>query len=78
MRSSRLVSVIDPVKARAVSGASEASSGATSSVTMGDPDAASRVTSDWPISPPAPVMRMTGLRRARFSQNDRHENNGNA
>src|SRR5207244_6345913 len=26
------------------------------------PDAARRVTSAWPISPPAPVMRMTGFR----------------
>ena len=35
---------------------------ATSSVTIGAPDRARRVTRPWPISPPAPVIRTTGLR----------------
>src|SRR5580765_5356283 len=62
MRSRRLVSVIDPVNSRETIGASSESSGLTSSVMMSDPEAARRVTRPWPISPPAPVMRTTGLR----------------
>src|SRR5262245_26258246 len=64
MRSRRLTSVIDPVNSGATSGASEASSGLTSMVTIGElaEPAVSRVMRPWPRSPPAPVMRTTGLR----------------
>src|SRR5262249_23651230 len=62
MRSSTLVSVIDPVTSRTTSGASDASRRLTSSVMIDEPLAASRVTRPWPISPSAPVMRTTGLR----------------
>ena len=41
------MSVIDPVNSRATSGASEESSGVTSSVIIGDPEAARRVTRPW-------------------------------
>ena len=54
--------MIDPVNSRVTSGASVASSGLTSSVMIDEPDAGERVTRPWPISPPAPVMRTTGLR----------------
>src|SRR5712692_2257614 len=62
MRSSRLMSVIEPMNSRATSGASDASSGLTSTVMIGEPDPARWVTRPWPISPPAPVIKTTGLR----------------
>src|ERR1700694_5700664 len=62
MRSSRFVSVIDPVNSRETSGASAASRGFTSSVMICASVAANRDTSACPISPPAPVIRTTGFR----------------
>ncbi len=63
MRSSSAVSRIEPVNSRATSGASVASSGLMSRVTTDRwPDSVSLVMRPWPISPPAPVMRTTGLR----------------
>jgi len=53
---------MDPVNSRLTCDATDASSGLTSSVMMGEPDLASRATRPWPISPPAPVMRTTGFR----------------
>src|SRR6266496_3643555 len=61
MRSSSAVSVIDPVNSLATCGATRESSGATSIVIIGELEARLE-TSAWPISPPPPVMRMTGLR----------------
>jgi len=51
------------VNSRATSGASDRSSGLTSSVMIGDPEPDNRESSPCPISPPAPVMRTTGLRK---------------
>ena len=63
MRSRSAVSRIDPVNSRATSGARLASSGLTSRVTTEvRPDAVSRAIRPCPISPPAPVIRTTGLR----------------
>src|SRR5262245_64421430 len=62
MRSRTLVSVTEPVNSRATSGASDGSSWLTSSVMIGDPADASRVTRPCPISPSAPVIKMTGFR----------------
>src|SRR5262245_3547798 len=79
MRSSRLTSVIDPVNSRATSFASGRSSGLTSIVMIGGPPpsgGASRVISPWPISPPAPVIRTTGLRmfaRPQLGTTRRHQ-----
>src|SRR6202521_2856418 len=62
MRSSRFVSVIDPVNSRETSGASVASRGFRSSVMICASVEANRATSACPISPPAPVIRTTGFR----------------
>jgi hypothetical protein len=63
-RSSRAASVIDPVNSRATNGRSDGSSGAMSMVTIERPAAASRPINPCPISPPAPVTRVTGVRMA--------------
>src|SRR5580693_1163833 len=62
MRSSRFVSVIDPVNSRETSGESVASRGFRSSVMICSSIEANRETSACPISPPAPVTRTTGFR----------------
>ncbi len=55
--------MIEPVNSRCTIGASDGSSGLTSSVTTGCLPALARCAiRPWPISPPAPVMRTTGLR----------------
>src|SRR5437867_12015603 len=60
--SSRLVSVIEPPKTRVTNGTRTGSSGCTSSVMTDAPEEPRLVTSPYPISPPAPVISVTGLR----------------
>src|SRR3989442_605459 len=61
-RSSSPRSRIDPVNSRRTRFARSGSSGVMSMVTIGRLVAARRVIRPWPISPPAPVTRTTGLR----------------
>src|SRR5262245_49756587 len=63
-RSSSCVSATDPTSSRRTSGVSFGSSGVTSSVIMPVSRRARSAISAWPISPPAPVTRTTGLRTA--------------
>ena len=54
--------MIEPVNSRRTSRCSEGSSGARSMVTIGRPVPDSRVIRPWPISPLAPVTKVTGVR----------------